>query len=81
MHFITGYAAIILLQQKYLEAAQRDEPAHWEFVKMLFKMTNEIERERAKKKSRYDMLLDDDEIAKFLDEEIGPTAGSSQIAR
>jgi hypothetical protein len=63
-----------------LEAAQRDEPAHWEFVKMLFEMTNQIERERVKKKSRYDMLLDDDEIAKFLDEEIGPTARSPRIA-
>jgi len=67
-HWVRGYYSAA---NKYLEAAQRREPSNWEFVKRLFEITNEVERERAKKKGKREILLNEAGIAKFLEEEIG----------
>lgn len=67
-YWIRGYYSAA---KEYLETAQRKEPSNWECVERLFKITNEVERERAKKRGKREILLDDAGIAKFLEEEIG----------
>ena len=66
-YWIRGYYSAA---QTYIEAAQRAEPSNWEFVKSLFTITSQIEQERVKKNGKPKVLLDADEITKFLDEEI-----------
>jgi hypothetical protein len=66
-HWIRGYYSAA---QKYLEAGREMEPSQWEFVKLLFDVTNEVEQEKVRKTATSDSLLDSAEIADFLDEEI-----------
>jgi hypothetical protein len=66
-HWIRGYYSAA---KEYLEAAQKTEPSHWEYVRTLFEITNQVERERVRKKGKHKILLDEGGIAKFLDEEI-----------
>jgi len=67
-YWVRGYYSAA---KKYLETAQKAEPSNWEFVERLFKITNEVERERAKKRGKREILRDDAGIAEFLEEEIG----------
>jgi hypothetical protein len=66
-HWIRGYYSAA---KEYLEVAQKEEPSNWEFVKMLFEATNEIERERVRRYGRAPTLLDGAKIVEFLEEEI-----------
>jgi hypothetical protein len=65
-HWIRGY---YLAARDYLEAAQEEEPSQWEFVKILFDATNEIEFER--KRRRQKKVVDAVGLANFFDGEIG----------
>jgi hypothetical protein len=65
-HWIRGYYSAA---RNYLVAAQKTEPSKWEFVKMLFETTDEIEREKVK--DHHKIFLKDAELTKLLDEEIG----------
>jgi len=63
--WIRGYYSAA---RDYLDVAQETEPTRWEFVKILFDTTNEIEAERSK--GRHKKFLDATDLADFLDAEI-----------
>ncbi|MCC8956159.1 hypothetical protein H8B02_22830 [Bradyrhizobium sp. Pear77] len=71
-HWIRGYWSAA---RDYVRAKQNDEPCLWEFVEVVFDMTDQIERERSKGTGVG--LLDKEGIAMFLDEEIESTCGSN----
>jgi len=73
-YWIQGYYSAI---EKYLKRAREDESTCWEFVEMLFDMTNQIERERVKNRHKVVALLDDEETEQFLKEEIALQPASS----
>jgi hypothetical protein len=64
-YWICGYYSIA---RDYLEVGQEKEPSRWEFVKILFDATNEIEVERNKGYSK--KHLDAVELNHFLKTEI-----------
>ncbi|MCP3383025.1 hypothetical protein NLM31_21900 [Bradyrhizobium sp. CCGUVB4N] len=72
-HWIRGYWSVA---HDYVAAAQKDTPSLWEFVGVVFDMTDQVEREKCNSASKYLGLLDDEEIRKFLDEEIEATCGA-----
>jgi hypothetical protein len=61
---------------RYVDKARRKEPARWEFVKILFDATNEIEDERTK--SMRPRLLDAEGITEFLEDEINQVRKSTK---
>lgn len=71
----------------YVKKAQKEEPSTWEFVEVLFDMTDQIERERYKHWHKEAALLDEkdkekteeeeEEKVKFLDKEIASTCGDT----
>jgi hypothetical protein len=66
-YWIRGY---YYATEGYLKDARSQEPSTWEYVKLLFDMTSEIERHRAKKLGKTVVPFDVDKIVEFLDEEI-----------
>ncbi len=69
-HWIRGYWCAA---QDYVAAARAAEPSIWEFVEVLFDMTDQIEQERCKNARKHVKLLDKTGIVDFLDEEIDAT--------
>jgi hypothetical protein len=59
------------ITREYIEKVQKKNPTAWECVKGLLQLTTEVEKERLKKLGRKWEPLDDTDIAKFLNEEIG----------
>jgi hypothetical protein len=70
-HWIRGYWSAA---RDYASAAQAKDPSLWEFVEVVFDMTDQIEKERVKNKPK--RFLDEAGIEKFLDEEIEATCNA-----
>jgi hypothetical protein len=72
-HWIRGY---YLNAKPYIEAWEVKEPSRWEYWASLYHITNEVEREREKKSGKPGGEQED--LDKFLTEEIGDDGGGER---